>query len=1367
MPLWNPVYARTSTKAWTTQQDFENNDSTTSTPTIPTNVDTATVPGDVLVSQYATQSITESFDTTTNRDSGATNAEWNTSEGRLKLTNSGSQPVPKNFAGKVAATFGSGKEIDTLAASGNKVYFTLRNYPSPTIFAVYNETNDAVTDLTSLVSAAVGTNTPYLYAHPTNGDIYLFGYGIYSKVVSYNSSTQAVTNLSLPGGYAYAVTADTVNNTLYIGTNLSTNFFVKYDLGTSSVTNLTGKFSTNYGVSSVESVHYSDGRVYVIGKGYYRGMLFYYDIAGDSVVPLNEYIANITGSNAKIVSMAATGSLTFTAAYDYGSARGKFYKHDSSSDVFTDLSSLLPVTGATILDMVVANNNNLYILGLSSSGYTRYWWRYNIDAGTITDLSSTVGSGFGSGYLSSNPPPRMAYHAGRNEIYIITQISPSLWKYDITNSTASDVSAAVSFSSPNYGRFYAVAVNDSNGKVYLGGESGYGMVVEYDPATNSGIDRGPAFTPTMGATTVKTIAYDSDAHILYLAGGYGKFVAYDAATNTITDKSSKISSFWRYYGYYPSYQWGMQPAWFGSLTYSSSTQEIFLAGPSGEGGTLFAKYKPSTDTATNLQSSIVATIDSGLESAVFSYAPSASRLLIAPQSTSKGYGTAVSYDTASMSIATNFSSSIAKNSSTYRELLSITADSTHNVYVGIYGTSGVIKYNSQDNSVVDLTAQMTAAGFSNDAMYVSFNGTTSEVFVWADSTAIKFAKYDPVTNTTTNLASAMNLWPTFISAPSIRKGYVDQSDGDVFVAGYYGSFGKYTASQGTGANLVPKIQDYYYPSASITAMDRDPQNGKLYFGLNNRKMVFDVSTEQFTDITSRFPGNNCSYVVSIRYVESSGEIFFGADAGQCGGDNNGLYKYDPASDTAVVLMQWASGGHPESMAFDPVGNDLYMGTSNWQGGFKKYNMTSGAFTDLMPKISSFWPTGLEPAFMAFDSFNRKVLFATKYAPYGNPTPFFAEYDIATDTATNLTSKITAWGNKYIGAMTYDSDRHEIYIGSDNASGFVRYNPATQIYTDLTAAFTSVFGGTTITGLAYLPAEQLVYIGATGNNIGTFNPGTGLAASLSSLFSTYPSSGNYSAGLVFNGSNNTLYFGGQTLFRALVMPVPVGLGQSKTIDGTNEGIGWGMVSRSATPGTGALRYFLTNNGGTNWTEAFPDEQLFFSTQGSDLRFKVELTGDATVEDLTVAYGGYYSTAALSGMKFDGGAPTDWGELSWIVDLNGQTVQLFSRSADTEGGLVSAEWSSAYSSSGDPIVSPRSRWLELKAEMASNGITTPALHTISLSYVTNGPPELRGDATHTNVVASQGSSGIVTALFDVRDPDTNNGTLNAGRLDISMD
>jgi hypothetical protein len=222
-------------------------------------------------------------------------------------------------------------------------------------------------------------------------------------------------------------------------------------------------------------------------------------------------------------------------------------------------------------------------------------------------------------------------------------------------------------------------------------------------------------------------------------------------------------------------------------------------------------------------------------------------------------------------------------------------------------------------------------------------------------------------------------------------------------------------------------------------------------------------------------------------------------------------------------------------------------------------------------------------------------------------------------------------------------------------------------------------------------------------------------------------------------------------------------QSLAADITTNGIGWATLVKNDTVGAGTIAYYLSNNGGVSWESVTPGTQHDFTTTGSDLRFKIELSNDATVQDLSITYGGYYADGTITDLKLDAGDTASWGAIVWTATLNGQLVNFRTRVANDELGLAAAVWSSYYSASGTQIESPEARWMEIEASLYSDGRVTPVLNDFSVTYVVNAPPEV------TVVTAAQNTdgTGTVAVTFDVRDQDTNTGSNTPGQVNTALE
>ncbi len=98
---------------------------------------------------------------------------------------------------------------------------------------------------------------------------------------------------------------------------------------------------------------------------------------------------------------------------------------------------------------------------------------------------------------------------------------------------------------------------------------------------------------------------------------------------------------------------------------------------------------------------------------------------------------------------------------------------------------------------------------------------------------------------------------------------------------------------------------------------------------------------------------------------------------------------------------------------------------------------------------------------------------------------------------------------------------------------------------------------------------------------------------------------------------------------------------------------------------------------------------------------------------------------------GGLPGTW--TAW-VGTDGTSNSYFT---DNIGGQVMP--SLVTDGSGD-------QWIQYQAFLISDGVNSPTLSDVGVQYVVNAPPEV------SSVSASQGSDGIVTVNYQVRDPDS---------------
>jgi hypothetical protein len=131
---------------------------------------------------------------------------------------------------------------------------------------------------------------------------------------------------------------------------------------------------------------------------------------------------------------------------------------------------------------------------------------------------------------------------------------------------------------------------------------------------------------------------------------------------------------------------------------------------------------------------------------------------------------------------------------------------------------------------------------------------------------------------------------------------------------------------------------------------------------------------------------------------------------------------------------------------------------------------------------------------------------------------------------------------------------------------------------------------------------------------------------------------------------------------------------------------------------------------------------------------------------------YPSSGTMNLKYDAGRSEIWDKLSFNADIpTGTSIKFRTRTADTESGLSTATWSSYIASSGSPITSPKSRWIEIETTLSTaNTAVTPTLSDITVTqghkagdilWQTDTPVDLAQNETSnlSNVIGTLNTSG----------------------------
>ena len=348
-------------------------------------------------------------------------------------------------------------------------------------------------------------STPYSdLCYAGNGDYYGTTYqgganssGVLFKFNSQSGAYEVVHHfINATGRLPWGAPLFASNGKLYGLTNLggsnSKGVLYEYDPIAKSyqvLVNLDGTNSGSFPRGGL--IEYSSGRLFGLtyqGGANNVGVLFEYNIAGDTLIKYVDFVATTLGSNPSSSLMKGSNGLLYgLCTYGGVNSNGTLFSFNVSNQTITkefDLNS--STVGSTPFGDLVEYNSNLYGLasqgGASSSGTV---FRYDIQADTMYNLhsfnSSTTGkTPYGSLALYNGKMYGLAYQGGANSKGTIFEINltNSIFskKYDF-NSSPNAYQPRASFSIDSNGYAYATT--------YGGGAASAGTIIEYNINTDS------------------------------------------------------------------------------------------------------------------------------------------------------------------------------------------------------------------------------------------------------------------------------------------------------------------------------------------------------------------------------------------------------------------------------------------------------------------------------------------------------------------------------------------------------------------------------------------------------------------------------------------------------------------------------------------------------------------------------------------------------------------------------------------------------------------------------------------------------------------------------------------------------------------
>ena len=623
-------------------------------------------------------------------------------------------------------------------------------------------------------------------------------------------------------------------------------------------------------------------------------------------------------------------------------------------------------------------------------------------------------------------------------------------------------------------------------------------------------------------------------------------------------------------------------------------------------------------------------------------------------------------------------------------------------------------------------------------------------------------------------------------------------DGVNTTASWNTSTGQLGMQTATGVNL-PAVTAAI--GTSGTKMALDTTNNVIYIiniSGNRNFWKYDISTGNITNLSSLI--SSVVYgLKSIAFDPGTNSVFIGGvigwDDGCCdSGTNPMVLKYSVAQNQVSIIYGsttegYYSGNEVATLAVDAPHSTLYFGDWGLSRTFGKINLGNNTFTDLTSKISSFWGGNSVMSLVVNPS-------GVIYVAGSNGK--FAQYSPSSNTASDLTSKISSfWGTNVIYALATDSSG-AVYLGG-TAGKFAKYIPSSNTASDLISTTSSFWSTNTINALAFDSVGENMYLGGSNGKLAKYEIAGAVATNVSTSISSFWLTSEIFS-LLYSPSGNLYITGANGKVGYLSPGCSTCYGYSTAVDATTQNIISATLTKNDTTGTGTAVYSLSNDGGTTWAQVTPGVSHTFATLGSDLRFKVGLTGNASVQDVSISYNYYPSSGTLTGSVYDTeDAGNVMGGISWAEDATlpaGTGVTVGLRTAGSVEGVALASWINLTSATSgctksDTIVTCDSsaiplsmraggddRYFQYQITLTSNGISTPTVSGIEVTYVVNARPqfdtaypnpETPGSGAVASQVVLEGSEnlGKVFIEYSVRDTDSPLGTTTPGYVTPSFE
>ena len=524
------------------------------------------------------------------------------------------------------------------------------------------------------------------------------------------------------------------------------------------------------------------------------------------------------------------------------------------------------------------------------------------------------------------------------------------------------------------------------------------------------------------------------------------------------------------------------------------------------------------------------------------------------------------------------------------------------------------------------------------------------------------------------------------------------------------------------------------------------------------------------------------------------------------GSATNFYRYSVSGNSWTSMTSIPSsvstGG---ALVYPASGDYVYAFRGNSTQDFYRYSISGNSWAN-MASTSGTVQTGAGLIYPASGDYI--------YALRGNSTQDFYRYSISGNSWSNMASTSAAIGAG--AALSYPGSGDYIYaLRGGSSNSFYRYSISGNTWSSMSSNFAAATGGS----LVYPASGDYIYAfrGNTTKDFYRYSISGNSWAALASTSGTlstgsalvYPGSGNYLYGLISSGIGGTLNYFSRYALSGTTLTSPgtftssaIDLGQNSTPltfsysstspAGAVTSISFQLRSASTQGGLSSATYYGPTGTGDTYTSSTSTVNAVHSGDRYIQYVATLNTNNANItpvlEDITLAYRYYTATSTLVSSAFNSQSSANLiAKIAWSESLvAGSDIKFQIRSAPDAAGSPGTYtgWKGPDGTANTYFTDPNGgdalpaaladgtndQWMQYQVFLTSTGSGNPTLNDVTMTYVANSAPDFNPDypsVSSGGVSATQGSNGLVSIDYSVRDTDTSSGSVHPGFITPSFE